>query len=315
MNLAVEGRSPAARVEGPCMRANRGLAVRLGMIAVLLAGASFATAAQAAYPPVTRLTVKHGGNGGVVGSANWLVTKPVSVRIGYDGNSPVRPLATLGKNYAGIVIEDARGKSTGGSVFFAGAHDRLGDPMPADLDVADGRPIHLKPGRYRIVFFTDAPSTLSFSLEGSGARSQTLNSWKPARDYKVGWAAIGPLGLGVIAVQQDLPVQLRKSTYGQFLIYSNATGASAQDTTACLLPREQRGTCSPLGINNEFGGGGEGDCARGGSCFGYLAGRFWGTPPGPGPYPKRTPGAYDIEFTHRTVGPVTTAGAFTLIKN
>jgi hypothetical protein len=294
------------------MRPNDGWGVRLALAGalVVLSGLAASARAQAATP---RLVLKHTRSGALIGSANWVVSKPVTVRVGYDGNSPNRPFATLGKNYAGAVFEDSHGRSAGGSVFFAGSHDRLGDPMPADLDTSDGSPLHLHAGRYRIVFFADAPSTLSFALEGAGARGLTITTWKPTPDYKTSWVPLGPLGNGNVAIQQDLPVQLRKATYGQFFIYSNGVGANAQNDTACLIPHSQAGSCSPFG-NNEFGGAAEGDCATGGTCFGYLAGRFWTNPP-VSFLPRRTPGLYDIEFTHETIGPVTTSGAFTLIKN
>lgn len=165
-----------------------------------------------------------------------------------------------------------------------------------------------------MVFFADAPSTLSFALEGARVPGVTLSVWRSAREYKAAWAPMGLEGNGMLALQQDLPVQLRARTYGQFYLYTNGFGAKFQNDTACLIPQAQSGSCSPLGLTNEFGGGSEGDCASGGTCFGYLAGRFWTTPP-VSFIPRRKSGLYDIEFTHEAVTSVTTAGAFTLIKN
>lgn len=290
-----------------------GRSARLLLAAGLLATLGFGTTAHSATATEPRLVLKHAGSGALLGSTTWIVSKPVTVRVGYDGNSPSRPFAALSKNYAGALFEDSLGRSAGGSVFFAGSHDRLGDPWPADLDTSDGSPLHLRAGRYRIVFFADGPSTLSFAVAGAGARGLTVTTWKPATDYKASWVPLGPLGIGNVALQQDLPVQLRKATYGQFFIYTNGVGDNESYDAACLIPHSQAGSCTPLNAT-EFSGGGGGDCATGGSCFSYLAGRFWTVTPIKN-YPPRSPGLYDIEATHETVGPVTTSGAFTLIKN
>jgi hypothetical protein len=188
----------------------------------------------------------------------------------------------------------------GGTLFF-GAYDRAGDAQPEGIGAHPD--LKLRAGTYRIVYFTDAPSKVSFAVIGTAARAATLRSWRTAADYKAIWQAFGPAGNGAVTFQQDLPLQLRKATIARFWIYQVTVGASVDNGQLCLLPHARRGTCGTTS-DPDLSGGGASCCLYGWTMTnGVIYGRGY------------APGAWDIEINNANVAIPKEAGLLALVKN
>lgn len=274
--------------------------LRLAVCLVIAAGAVSASSAQAASTLAPRLTLDHAANGPLVGAATWRVASPVSVRMGYNGNDPDRPQDTRGGHYAGVVVEDSRGKLVGGTLFY-GAYDGLGDAFPEGIGAHPD--LKLTAGTYRLIYFTDAPSRVSFAILGKGARALTVRSWRAASDYKATWQAFGLAGNGAATVQQDLPLALRTATVVHYWIYHAYTGPGVGNGHLCLLPQARRGTCG-TSTTPDSSYGGDTCCLWGAALStGVINGRGFAA------------GTWDLEVTETNVAVKQEAGFLALVKN
>lgn len=266
----------------------------------LALGTISASGARAASAPAPRLTLDHAGSGALVGAATWRLTSPVAVRMGYAGVDPDGPKDTRGGHYAGVIVENSHGALVGGTLFY-GAYDQGGNARPEGIGAHPD--LKLTAGTYRVVYFTDAPSRLSFALIGKGARALTVRSWRPAPDYKATWQAFGPAGNGAATLQQDIPLTLRKATVARYWIYHAHTGPGVNNGQLCLLPHARRGTCG-TSTTPDFQYGGVSCCTNGSSMSnGVIYGRGFAA------------GAWYLEFTEANVQVPKVAGALALVKN
>lgn len=267
---------------------------------VLATGVVSVSGAQAASASAPRLTLDYTGKGSLVGAATWHLTGPVAVRMGYAGPDQDRPKDARGGHYAGVVIEDSRGKLMGGTLFY-GYYDKLGDANPAGIGAYPD--LKLTAGTYRLIYFTDAPSRVSFGVIGKGARALTVRSWRAATDYKATWQAFGPAGNGAATFQQDLPLALRPATVARFWIYHAYESPGVNHGQLCLLPHAHRGTCGTTSTPDSEAGGFT--CCQYGSTItsGVILGRGFAS------------GAWDLEVNAVTASVPKAAGMLALVKN